>query len=145
MSVLNGCSLCRPAEYIKSKLEENKKEFLTYSIFLILLIEWASFVYLKWFHGITKVTTDFYDAKVAPFTTNLALFIILFSIFLWQDRLRFCFRKSATTFYLSVYYFFNAFAVLTCLNAYVYYFYVSIGLLSISTLLFIASLLNSRK
>ncbi len=145
MAVLNGCSLCRPAEYIKSKLETNKKNFLVYSIFMILLIEWASFIYLKYFHGVTKVTTDFYDAKIAPFTTNLALFILVFSIFLWKDRLHFCFRKSATTFYLSVYYLFNAIAVLTCLNASKYYLYVSISFLSVATFLFIVSLLNNKK
>jgi len=121
MSVLNGCSLCRPASYIKSKLEDNKKPFLVYSIFAILLIEWFSIIYLKFFHGITNVTTDFYDAKVAPFLTNLALFILLFSLFLWKDRLHFCFRKSATTFYLSCYYLFNAIAVVFCLNASIYY------------------------
>ena len=143
MAVLGNCSLCRPAEYIKSKFK-NSKSFLTYSIFGVLLIEWISFIYLK-LNPIKEVITDSYMTKVNPFLTNLALFIIVFSIFLWKDRLHFCFRKSATTFYLSVYYLFNAFAVLTCLNAYVYYLYVSIGLLIVSTLLFVASLLNSRK
>lgn len=144
MSVLHGCSLCKPAEYIKNKFENSKKDFLTYSFFIVLLIEWISFIYLKYNPVVEKIT-DTYICKVSPFLTNLALFIIVFSVFLWQDRLRFCFRKSATTFYLSVYYLFNALAVLTCLNAYVYYLYVSVGFLSLATLLFIASLLNSRK
>lgn len=144
MAVLGNCSLCRPAEYIKNKLENNKKEFLTYSFFMVLLIEWISFIYLI-LNPIKEQITDSYMTKVNPFLTNSALFIIVFSVFLWQDRLRFCFRKSATTFYLAVYYFFNAIAVLTCLNAYSYYLWVSIGLLSISTFLFIVSLLNSKK
>ena len=144
MAVLGSCSLCRPAEYIKSKLESNKKGFLVYSIFGILLIEWASFIYLK-FNPIKEVITDPYMTKVNPFLTNLALFIILFSVFLWKDRLHFCFRKSATTFYLSVYYLFNAIAVLTCLNASKYYLYVSISFLSVATFLFIVSLLYSKK
>lgn len=143
MAVLGGCSLCRPAEYIKSKFK-NSKGVLTYSIFFILLIEWVSFIYLK-LNPIKEVITDSYMTKVNPFLTNSALFIIMFSVFLWQDRLHFCFRKSATTFYLSVYYLFNAIAVLTCLNAVYYYLWVSIGLLVISTFLFIVSLLYTKK
>lgn len=145
MSVLHGCSLCKPAEYIKSKLESNKKNFLVYSIFGILLIEWISFIYLKYFHTITEQITDVYVSKVSPFLTNLALFIIIFSVFLWKDRLHFCFRKSATTFYLSVYYLFNAIAVLTCLNSTKYYLYVSISFLSVATFLFIVSLFYAKK
>lgn len=145
MAVLHQCSLCRPAQYIKQKLENNKIGFLTYSIFLILLIEWISFIYLNFFHEITEIITDIYVVKVYPLLSNLSLFIILFSIFLWNDRLRFCFRKSATTFYLSFYYLFNCLAVLTCFNTNYYYQIVSLGLLVISTFLFIASLLNSRK
>lgn len=144
MAVLHGCSLCRPAEYIKNKLESNKKNFLVYSIFGILLIEWLSFIYLK-LNPIKEVITDSYMTKVNPFFTNLALFIIIFSIFLWKDRLHFCFRKSATTFYLSVYYLFNAIAVLTCLNASKYYLYVSISFLSVASFLFIVLLLNNKK
>lgn len=144
MAVLGSCSLCKPAEYIKSKLESNKKNFLVYSIFGILLIEWLSFIYLK-LNPIKEVITDSYMTKVNPFFTNLALFIIIFSIFLWKDRLHFCFRKSATTFYLSVYYLFNAIAVLTCLNASKYYLYVSISFLSVASFLFIVLLLNNKK
>lgn len=145
MAVLNSCSLCRPADFVKSKLENNKKPFLIYSIFFVLLFEWSSAVYLKYFHGVTNVTTDFYDAKVSPFLTNASLFVLMFSLFLWKDRLHFCFRKSSTAFYLSCYYLFNAVSVLFCLNASIYYGIIAYAFLIIATFLFIVSLLNSKK
>ena len=121
MSVLHGCSLCRPAEFIKDKFQGNKKTFLTYSIFFVLVIEWFTAIYLKFFHTTTQVITDVYVAKIAPFCVNTIAFLLMISLFLWKDRLHFCFRKSATTFYLSCYYLFNAIAVVFCLNASIYY------------------------
>lgn len=144
MAVLHGCSLCKPADYIKNKFKD-KKFFLTYSIFMLLIFEWISAIYLNCFHTTTQLITDFYVVKMAPFLTNMSLFVVLFSLFLWKDRLHFCFRKSATTFYLSGYYLFNAVAVLFCINATIYYTIVAYGFLLIATFLFFVSLLNAKK
>lgn len=145
MSVLHGCSLCKPADFIKSKIKENKKTFLTYSIFFVLIIEWITGIYLNFFHVTTEKITDIYIVKIAPFSVNLIAFILMFSLFLWQDRLHFCFRKSATTFYLSCYYLFNVIAVAFCLNAYFYYNIVAYIFLSIATFLFFVSLINKKQ
>jgi hypothetical protein len=145
MAVLHGCSLCKPAEFIKDKLKDNKKPFLTYGLFFVLLIEWFSGIYLKYFHTTTQVITDVYVSKIAPFCVNAIAFLLMVSLFLWKDRLHFCFRKSATTFYLSCYYLFNAVSVLFCLNASIYYGIIAYAFLIIATFLFIVSLLNSKK
>lgn len=145
MATLPPCSLCRVPEKVLQNLVKNKKMFLVYSIFIILLIEWLSFIYLKWFHVTTERITDFYVVKMYPFLTQLALFVMFFSVFLWRDRLHFCFRKTATTFYLSCYYLFNALSVLFCLNASIYYEFVAYGILGIASLLFFVSFLKSAE
>lgn len=139
MAALYPCSLCRASEIVQKKLETNKKPFLIYSIFIILLIEWFSFFYIKYFHVTTEKITDLYVTKMYPFLTQFCLFILFFSIFLWKDRLHFCFRKSATTFYLSAYYLMNCLAILFCLNASIYYEIVAYLTLGIASLLFLVS------
>jgi hypothetical protein len=145
MAALYPCSLCRVSEVVQKKLETNKKPFLIYSIFAILLIEWFSFFYIKYFHVTTERITDYYVTKMYPFLTQLCLLILFFSLFLWKDRLHFCFRKTAVTFYLSCYYFINCFAIVFCLNSSIYYEILSYGVLGIASLLFVVSLKNNVK
>lgn len=142
MAVLYPCSLCRMPEKAHNMLKNNKKFFVVYSIFFVLLIEWISLFYLKFFHTFTENVTDFYITKMYPFLTNLALFTLIFSMFLWKERLHFCFRKSASTFYLSLYYLFNCMAILLCFNASIYYELVSYGFLMLASFLFFVSLRN---
>lgn len=143
MATLPTCALCKIPERVLQSVIKNKKMFLVYSIFIILLIEWFSLIYLKWFHKTTQIVTDYYVAKMYPFLSQLALFVMFFSVFLWRDRLHFCFRKTATTFYLSCYYLFNALSVLLCLNSSIYYELVSCGFLAIASLVFFVSFLKT--
>lgn len=143
MATLPPCSLCRVSEIVQKKLETNKRPILVYSIFFVLLIEWFSLFYIKNIHVTTDNCTDFYTTKMYPFLSQLCLFVMFFSIFLWRERLRFCFRKTAATFYLSCYYLLNLFAVLFCLDASVYYQLLVYGVLGIASLLFIVSLKNN--
>lgn len=143
MATLPTCALCKIPERVLQSVIKNKKQFLIYSIFIILLIEWFSLIYLKGFHKTTQIVTDYYVAKMYPFLSQLALFVMFFSIFLWRDRLHFCFRKTATTFYLSCYYLFNSISVLLCLNASIYYELVSYGFLAIASLVFFVSFLKT--
>lgn len=142
MAALSPCSLCRIPERVLQSVVKNKKQFLIYSIFIILIIEWFSLFYLKVHHKPTQIVTDYYVAKMYPFLSQLALFVMFFSVYLWRDRLHFCFRKTATTFYLSCYYLFNSISVLLCLNASIYYEFISYGFLAIASLLFFVSFLK---
>ncbi len=144
MAALSPCSLCRVSEVVQKKFENNKKPILIYSIFAVLLIEWFSFFYVKYFHVVTEKCNDFYLVKVYPFLSQLCLFILFFSIFLWRDRLHFCFRKTAATFYLSVYYIFNCLAVVFCFNINFYYEILTYSILGIASLLFLVSFLKTN-
>lgn len=140
------CSLCKAPEKVRVYLESNKKIVCVYSIFLVLLIEWFSYFYVKF----SKVTPnpnnyfDYYSMKLYPMLTQLAMFLLFFSLFLWKDRLHFCFRKSATTFYLAVYYLIGFISVLFCLSNSIYTEIVSVGTIAISSLLFIVSFFKTE-
>lgn len=143
MAALGNCSLCRLPNYIQQKLENNKRPFLVYSIFLVLIIEWFSIIYLK-FYPTTEKITDFYTVKIYPCLTQFVLFIIFLSLFLWKEKLRFCSRKSAATFYLSMYYLFGSIAVLFCFNSNFYYNIITYTSLFIGSILFVKSILNNK-
>jgi hypothetical protein len=143
MAALGNCSLCRLPNYIQKKLENNKRPFLVYSIFLVLIIEWFSIIYLN-FHKTTEKITDFYVVKLYPFLTQFVLFIIFLSLFLWKEKLRFCSRKSASTFYLSMYYLFGCFAIIFCMQASLYYLVLSFSSLALASLLLFVSFLKTK-
>ncbi|MBF05035.1 MAG: hypothetical protein CMP76_17295 [Flavobacterium sp.] len=145
MATVPVCALCRPAENLSKFLENKKKTFLKINIFIVLLIEWLSYAYIKTYTPVKKEVIDVYTDFLYPLLTQLVLGILFLSFFLWKDRLYFCFRKSATTFYLSVYYFLGFFSILFCLNASIYYEIVSISILGVSTFLFIVSLWKSSQ
>lgn len=142
MAALPPCSLCRTPEKIRTYLDTNKQPFLTYSIFFILLIEWYSAFYIYTNPSSSINTKNEYLQFWYPMLSQLALFIVFFSLFLWKERLRFCYRKSAVCFYLSSYYFLGFLGVLFCLNANVYYILINYGTIAIASFLFIASVYN---
>lgn len=139
MASLPPCSLCRLSEGIRPYFENNKKLILVYSIFAILIIEWFSLFYQKIVPQTPNLVYDRYLFFWYPLLTQLALFVLFFSLYLWKERLHFCFRKSATTFYLSLYYLLGVFGVLFCIQANLYYTIISITSIGIATLIFIVS------
>ena len=144
MAAVGFCSLCRIPEKIRVYLESDKKLFLVFSIFMVLLIEWFSIGYLKF---VPQVKPAFYEPYAMfwyPMLTQLALFIVFFSLFLWKERLHFCGRKSAATFYLSLYYLFGFLAVLFCFSANFYYTVISYTSIALASMLFIVSLFKSE-
>lgn len=144
MAAVGFCSLCRIPEKIRVYLESNKKPFLVFSIFMVLLIEWFSIGYLKFVPQVKLVVYEPYTMFWYPMLTQLALFIVFFSLFLWKDRLHFCGRKSAATFYLSLYYLFGFLAVLFCFSANFYYSVISYTSIALASMLFIVSLFKSE-
>lgn len=139
MASLSPCSLCRLSEGIRPYFETNKKTFLIYSIFVVILIEWFSMVYQYIVPQTPNLVYDRYLFFWYPLLSQLALFVLFFSLYLWKERLHFCFRKSATTFYLSLYYLLGVFGVLFCIQANLYYTIISITSIGLATLIFIVS------
>lgn len=139
MASLPPCSLCRLSENIRPYFENNKKTILIYSIFAILLIEWFSMGYQYIVPQTPNLVYDRYLFFWYPLLSQLSLFVLFFSLYLWKEKLHFCFRKSATTFYLSLYYLLGVVGVLFCIQANLYYTIISIGSIAIATLIFIVS------
>ena len=140
MATLPICSLCKIPEKIRVSLEKEKKIFLVFSIFIVLIFEWFSIYYVSTHDQSKQIIYDVYLMFWYPLLTQLSMFIIFFSLFLWKERLHFCFRKSATTFYMSLYYLFGVFSVLFCVSSSFYYETVTTGSLSIARFLFLVSL-----
>lgn len=87
-----GCRLQKAYEYLKIQ----KKPFLLYSIFYLLVIELLSFMIRDWKN---------YACFWYPLLTQIGYAVLLFSIFLWGERLHFCVRKNITVVGLFLYYF----------------------------------------
>lgn len=132
------CSLCKAPKIVNEYLQERKKPFLVYSIFAVLLIEFFTTIF-NWFYESTITQYDKYLMFYYPLLTQLSLFIIFFSIFLWKDRLHFCDRKNGAIFYLSLYYLFGVISILFCFSSDFYYKCISFGMIFISLLIFVQS------
>lgn len=132
MPKIPPCALCKK---VKEVLIENKKPFLVYSIFYLLIIEVVSY-YLA--------DRKNYACYWYPLLTNTGFFLIVFSIFLWNDRLRFCLRKNLAVLFLSIYYLFGSVAIICNVSNTTYTFWVSVGLLAISVITFILSIFKSE-
>lgn len=139
MASLPPCSLCRLSEGIRPYFENNKKTILVYSVFAVILIEWFSMIYQYIVPQTPNLVYDRYLFFWYPLLTQLALFVLFFSLYLWKERLHFCFRKSAATFYLALYYLLGVIGVLFCIQANLYYMIISVASIGLATLIFIVS------
>lgn len=137
MASVPKCGLCRLTQPIEKALENKKKNFLVYSVFIVLLIELFSNV-INWFY--VPTTFDLYSSKIYPMLTQFSLFLVFASLFLWRERLHFCLRKATATMYLAIYYLFGFISLLFCFTATFYINVVNFTLLSLALLLFVQSL-----
>lgn len=137
MASVPKCGLCRITEPVEKFFENKKQNFLIYSVFIVLLIEMFSNIY-NWFYVPTCM--DLYASKIYPALTQLVLFLLFASVFLWRERLRFCLRKASAVMYLSAYYLFGFVSLLFCFTATFYINVVNFTLLLFSLILFVQSI-----
>ena len=137
MASVPKCGLCRMTQPIENYFEDKKKNFLVYSVFVVLLVEMFSNV-INWFY--VPKTFDFYASYLYPLLTQLVLFLMFSSIFLWREKLRFCLRKATATMFLSAYYLFGFISLLFCFTATFYINMVNFTLLSLALLIFVQSI-----
>jgi hypothetical protein len=130
------CRINKATTYVKETLQESKKGILVYSIFFILLGEIISYFFRY---------EKNYACKIYPMISQLELFLLVFSLYLWNERLRFCFRKILATLFLAIYFLFGFFSLLLNLTDSSYTTIISCGLLAIASLIFIASLFNKSE
>jgi len=126
------CRINQAATFVK----ESKKAILIYSIFLIFIGEIISY-FLRYEKN--------YACKIYPMISQLEMFLILFSLYLWNEKLRFCFRKILATLFLSFYFLFGFLAIVFNFTDSEYTTIISCGLLGISALIFVMSLFNKLK
>lgn len=133
MAAVPPCGLgCRIKKGYKW-LESNKKPFLIISIFILLAIEIGS-KFLRYEQN--------YACYIYPLLTQIQLFVIVFSIYLWNERLRFCLMKIISTLFLSMYYLFGIISIVFQFTDSFYESTISNGLLIISCLCFSLSAFN---
>ena len=144
MAVVPPCSLCKATKFLENKIAGSKKSFLVYSVFIVLLTELFSNIYVNFFYTPINRVYDCYTDFYYPLLTQLVLFLIFASLFLWRERLHFCLRKASATMYLSIYYLFGFLAVLFCFSANFYFQVVNFSIISLSMLLFVQSIYSKR-
>ena len=130
-----GCRAVKATKYIKENLEDSKKTILVYSIFCVLLAEIVSYFFRY---------EKNYACYIFPLISQLEMFLIIFSIYLWNDRLRFCLRKKTASLFLSFYFLIGFLSLLSGLTDSIYTTIISCGLLGISIITFLLSFLKSE-
>lgn len=130
MASIPPCGFNCRMQQLHSYLKDNKKSFLIYSLFYLLLIEVASY----FIRDVKNYACYWY-----PLLTQIGYFLVVFSIFLWNERLHFCFRKNIAVLFLSLYYFFGSVSLIFDFSNSTYAFYTGCGLLGISVITFILS------
>ena len=120
---------------IMAALESNKKPFLIYSVFYLFFIEIFSLF--------IRYNVD-YEKRWYPLLTQFGFFLLLLSIYLWRDRLHFCYRKNLAVLLLAVYYLFGTFAIIFQIGDSIYSQIVSELLGLASVYLFIISFFKSK-
>jgi hypothetical protein len=141
MASVPKCGLCRMTEPVEKFFENKKQNFLVYSVFIVLLIEMFSNV-INWFY--VPKTFDFYASFLYPLLTQLSLFLVFSSLFLWRERLRFCLRKATATMFLSAYYLFGFISLVFCFTATFYINVVNFTLLTLALMLFVQSIYTKK-
>jgi len=135
MAVRPPCGFNCRVNNIYQAIKTQKKPFLKYSIFYLLLVEIASF-FIK--------DLSNYSCYWYPLLTSIALFLVSFSFLLWSERLHFCYRKNIAVFFLSMYYLFQVVSFVIPIQPMLFYDVVSFGFIGISLITFFTSLLKSE-
>lgn len=123
-----SCALCRVAEKINNNM---RKHILVYSIFYLLVFEIGS-IFLR---NLNNYALFWY-----PLLTNIALATIFYNLWLFRERLKFCFRKKIAVFSLFLYYIFAVATMVFNLCNSTYTQVISYGLLSVVLLTLISTI-----
>jgi len=136
MSSLPPCGLACRISKANEYLKEKKKEFLIYSIFYLIGIEIFSF-FIRYEKN--------YACFWYPLLTQIGFFLLTFSFYLWNEKLRFCKRKNLSILFLSIYYLVGIIALIFNFSDSFYYSSVSYSFLGFSILFFFLSIINKLK
>ena len=117
------------------KREIIKEKLLIYSFLGVILLEVLSLFLESSVH---------YVNLYYPLTSQLEMFIIVWALASYSNRLRFCDAKRYSLNVLSTYYLFNFLSIIVGLDNYIYSIIANVVILSISFLLFAYSLIRKK-
>lgn len=128
-----NCTVCKMAKAVNETI---KKQSKLYAFFALIIIELFSMKIQAY------TTPQCYEKFVYPLLTQIALFIIFVAINYHSERLRFCKRQKLIVIFLALYYFLNIVFMLVPICWSTYSEWVNYGILSVVSLLFIATWRN---
>lgn len=128
-----NCKICKMAKAVNENI---KKQSKLYAFFALIIIELFSMKIQSY------TTPQCYEKFVYPLLTQIALFIIFVAINYHSEKLRFCKRQKLIVIFLSLYYFLNIVFMLVPICFSTYSDWVNYSILSVVSLLFIATWRN---
>ena len=115
---------------------EQRKNFLRLGIFFVLIVEIAS-IFIR---DLPNYACFWY-----PLLTHTVLLIMVFSVFLWRERLRFCFRKKFASVFLCLYYALGVLALVANFSTQLSVDVVSFFLLGLAVIFFLLSFFQTNE
>lgn len=132
-----ACGACRLVRQIVERTNNNiRKHILIYSFFYLLLAEVAT-IFMR--------NLPNYGDFWFPLFVQTGYAVVFYSLFLYRERLKFCFRKNIVVFSLFLYYTFNAIVVLFSICDSIYTNIIANGLLSTVIITLLITILEERK
>lgn len=135
MAAVPPCGLKCNTNKMYEYLKVNKRPIVIYSIFYVIIIECIS--------NFIRYNKN-YACFWYPLLTQIGYFFLFFSLFLWNEKLRFCFRKQLATFFISIYYLFGCISIIFQFSDKLYSTIISIALILITTTTFILSIFKKE-
>jgi len=132
-----SCGLCRIVKSTIQKTNNNiRKHILIYSFFYLLLAEVAT-IFMR--------NLPSYDLFWFPLFVQSGYALIFYSLFLYRERLKFCFLKNIAVFSLFLYYSFNAIVVAFKICESIYTNVITYGLLSVVIISLLIRIFQDKK
>lgn len=132
-----ACGACRLVRQIVERTNNNiRKHIMIYSFFYLLLAEVAS-LYLR---NLPNYTLFWF-----PLLVQFGFASLLYVLFLYRERLKFCFRKNIVVFSLFLYYAFNGIVVLFSICNSIYTDIITNGLLATAIITLLITIFEERK
>lgn len=128
-----GCQICRAVVKIGQNVKKNVK---LYVFLAVILIEFLSIKLQNY------TTPEFYAEKLYPFLSTLVLFLIIFAIYQYSEKLRFCQRQKLILIFLMFYYFINMLFIIVPICWSDYQNLINYSILCVLSILFIATWRN---
>ena len=132
-----SCGLCKIVKQVIEKTNNNiRKHILVYSLFYLLIAEVAT-IFMR--------NLPSYDLFWFPLIVQSGYAVIFYTLFLYRERLKFCFIKNIVVFSLFLYYIFNTLVIAFQICESIYTQVITYGLLSVIIILLLVKIFEPKK